>query len=96
LYEALLGFPPFDGEDAFSVSYKQVHEAPTAPALTSARVPQTLSDIVMRCLNKSPASRYGRGFELADALIAFLRSVPDAAPHHRAAAASRRASPVAS
>jgi serine/threonine-protein kinase len=96
LYEALLGFPPFDGEDAFSVSYKQVHEAPTAPSATSARVPQPLSDIVMRCLTKSPAGRYARGFELADALIAFLRSVPDAAPHHRAAAAARRASAVAS
>ena len=30
LYEALVGFPPFDGADAFSVSYKQVHEAPVA------------------------------------------------------------------
>jgi hypothetical protein len=49
----------------------------------------------MRCLNKAPASRYGRGFELADALIAFLRSVPDAAPHHRAAAVARRAGAVA-
>jgi len=95
LYEALLGFPPFDGEDAFSVSYKQVHEAPTPPASTSARVPQVLSDIVMRCLTKSPAGRYARGFELADALIAFLRSTPDAAPHYRAAAAARRASAVA-
>jgi len=95
LYEALLGFPPFDGEDAFSVSYKQVHEAPTPPASTSARVPQVLSDIVMRCLTKSPAGRYARGFELADALIAFLRSAPDAAPHYRAAAAARRASAVA-
>ena len=27
LYEALVGFPPFDGADSFSVSYKQVHEA---------------------------------------------------------------------
>ena len=44
-------------------------------------MPQVLSDIVMRCLNKSPAGRYGRGFELADALIAFLRSMPDAAPN---------------
>jgi serine/threonine-protein kinase len=95
LYESLLGFPPFDGEDAFSVSYKQVHEAPTAPSATSTRVPQALSDIVMRCLTKAPAGRYARGFELADALIAFLRSVPDAAPHHRAAAAARRASAVA-
>jgi serine/threonine-protein kinase len=41
-------------------------------------VPQALSDIVMRCLIKAPGERYGRGFDLADALIAFLRSTTDA------------------
>jgi serine/threonine-protein kinase len=25
MYEALVGFPPFDGADAFSVGYKHVH-----------------------------------------------------------------------
>ena len=39
LYEALVGYPPFDGADAFAVSYKQVHEAPVAPAEVSPRVP---------------------------------------------------------
>ena len=78
LYEALVGFPPFDGADSFSVSYKQVHEAAVAPVEVSSRVPQALSDIVMRCLAKSPAERYARGFDLADALIAFLRSTTDA------------------
>ena len=28
MYEALVGFPPFDGADAFSVGYKHVHEKP--------------------------------------------------------------------
>src|ERR1051325_1166483 len=31
LYESLVGFPPFDGADSFSVSYKQVHEPAVAP-----------------------------------------------------------------
>src|SRR5262252_3018685 len=77
LYEALVGFPPFDGADSFSVGYKQVHEAPVPPIEVSSRVPRLLSDIVMRCLSKAPGDRYGRGFELADALIAFLRSASD-------------------
>ena len=93
LYESLLGFPPFDGADAFSVSYKQVHDAAPAPAEVNPRVPAALSEIVMRCLSKQPAARFARGYELADALLAFLRTVPDAgggAAALRAAAAARQ------
>ena len=92
LYEALVGFPPFDGADAFSVSYKQVHEAPVPPVEVASRVPVALSDIVMRCLAKAPQARYARGHDLADALIAFLRGLPDAGPALRAASTTRRPS----
>ncbi len=78
LYESLLGFPPFDGADSFSVSYKQVHEAPVVPTEVNSRVPAALSDIVMRCLAKPPGERFARGYALADALISYLRSMPDA------------------
>lgn len=94
LYESLVGFPPFDGADAFSVSYKQVHEAAVAPIEVSSRVPHALSDIVMRCLAKTPTTRYSRGYELADALIGFLRSVAGAESGnaYRAAVTARRIS----
>jgi serine/threonine-protein kinase len=92
LYESLLGFPPFDGSDAFSVSYKQVHEPPVPPVEVSSRVPTVLSDIVTRCLSKSPGARYARGYDLADALIAFLRTATDASGAYRTAAVARRAS----
>jgi serine/threonine-protein kinase len=91
LYESLLGFPPFDGADAFSVSYKQVHEAAVPPLDVNARIPAILSEIVMRCLSKQPTSRYARGYDLADALIAFLRTVPDSPSQYRAAAMARKA-----
>jgi serine/threonine-protein kinase len=90
LYESLVGYPPFDGADAFSVSYKQVHEAPVAPAEVSPRVPAPLSEIVMRCLSKAPPARYARGYDLADALITYLAAAPDGAPAFRAAATARR------
>jgi hypothetical protein len=44
----------------------------------------------MRCLAKAPPTRYARGYDLADALIAFLAATPDAAPAFRAASAARR------
>jgi serine/threonine-protein kinase len=60
----------------------------------AARVPQSLSDIVMRCLAKTPASRYSRGYELADALIGFVRGQPDTSGQYRAAVSARRVVPV--
>ncbi|MGQ0538300.1 MAG: serine/threonine-protein kinase [Gemmatimonadaceae bacterium] len=72
LYEMLLGFPPFDGADSYSVGYKQVHDTAVAPEVVDSRVPPALSAIVMKCLAKSVDERYQTGFQLADALLAFL------------------------
>ena len=72
LYEMLLGFPPFDGADSYSVGYKHVHEVPVAPEIVDARTPPPLGAVVMKCLAKAPDERYQRGTELADALIAYL------------------------
>ena len=90
MYEALVGFPPFDGADAFSVGYKHVHEKPVALSEIDSRVPAGLATIVMRCLEKNPDDRFDRGTALADALIAFLGKHEDAAPAHRSAALARR------
>jgi len=89
LYESLTGVPPFDGADAFAVSYKQVHEAPPSPSQINTRIPAGLSDIAMRCLAKSPAARYARGHDVADALIAFLRTAPEGASAFRNASKLR-------
>ncbi|WP_411279716.1 serine/threonine-protein kinase [Gemmatimonas sp.] len=87
LYEMLLGHPPFDGEDSYAVGYKHVHEVPVAPDQVDTRVPAALSAITMKCLSKQAVDRYDRGFELADALIAFLGQAPGA--ELRAARSSR-------
>jgi serine/threonine-protein kinase len=72
LYEMLVGFPPFDGADSYSVGYKQVHETAVAPDVIDSRVSTDLSLVVMKCLAKSADERYQSGFELSDALQAFL------------------------
>src|SRR3954452_10026636 len=91
LYESLLGFPPFDGEDAFSVGYKQVHEKPVALHEANKRVSSTLSAIVMKCLEKNPSDRYPRGCDLADALIAYLGSAAGGRDYQRLARVARLA-----
>ncbi len=70
LYEMLVGIPPFDGADAYSIGYKHVHELPTPPNVVDSQVPEPLNTVTMRCLAKQPAERYQRGHHLADALIA--------------------------
>jgi serine/threonine-protein kinase len=72
LYEMLVGIPPFDGADSYSIGYKHVHETPASPDVVDSRTPPALAAITMKCLAKNPADRYQRGNDLADALIAFL------------------------
>jgi len=75
MYEALVGFPPFDGPDAFAVGYKQVHEAVVPPQQVNSEIPAPLAGIVLQCLNKPPQDRFARANDLADALIRFLGGV---------------------
>jgi serine/threonine-protein kinase len=89
LYEMLVGFPPFDGADSYSIGYKHVHETAASPDVVDSRTPPALAAITMKCLQKNPADRYQRGNELADAMIDFLSPAhgPD---EHRAARIARR------
>ena len=84
LYEMLLGFPPFDGADSYSVGYKQVHELPVSPDVVDSRVPPELAAIVMRCLAKPAAERFQTGNELADALLEFLLASGSPTDHRSA------------
>ena len=96
LYEMVLGFPPFDGADSYSVGYKHVHEPAVEPTVVDSRTPPALSAIIMRCLAKVPGERFQRGNDLADALIRYLAGLADAAAPFRGAWLARRtgATPV--
>jgi serine/threonine-protein kinase len=89
MYESLVGVPPFDGADAYSIGYKHVHENAVPPIEVDPKLSPALSAIIMRCLAKQPPERYSRGYELADALIDWLGSDP-MARHSRAASGLRR------
>ncbi len=95
LYEMLLGFPPFDGADSYSVGYKHVHEAPVAPDVVDSRVPPALTAIVLKCLAKAAADRYQRGADLADALVGFLGGSSAGADARAAFLARQAALPAA-
>jgi len=95
MYEALVGFPPFDGPDAFAVGYKQVHEAAVPPQQVNSEIPPQMNAIVMKCLSKPPADRYPRANDLADALIAAIGHLDGSPEAARAAVTARKVASAA-
>lgn len=73
LYEALTGKPPFVGEDAVKVIFSHIHDHPVSPVRLNAKVPQALSDCVMRLLEKEPEKRY----QTAEDLQKVLRDIAE-------------------
>ena len=63
-YEMLTGRPPFTGPTPQQVLAAQVTEAPESVAKRRATVPPPLADLIMRCLEKSPADRWQSADEL--------------------------------
>jgi serine/threonine-protein kinase len=71
LYELLTGVPPFDGASVAAVSVQIVLETPKLVHERRPDIPQALSEVVRRCLEKEPGKRYGSMAELAEALLPF-------------------------
>lgn len=76
MYEMLSGVPPFTGENAVAIAYKQVHERamPLDQRLTSA--PPEVAAIVAKCMEKSPDDRYLSAEEVRDELRRFVEGMP--------------------
>jgi serine/threonine-protein kinase len=76
MYEMLSGVPPFTGENAVAIAYKQVHERamPLDQRLTS--TPPEVAAIVAKCMEKSPDDRYLSAEEVRDELRRFVEGMP--------------------
>jgi serine/threonine protein kinase len=57
LYEMLTGEPPHHGNSAMEVLAKKATEAPTPPHQLNPEVPESLEEVVMRCLEREPDRR---------------------------------------
>ncbi|HEY6183259.1 MAG TPA: serine/threonine-protein kinase [Terriglobales bacterium] len=60
LYAMLSGNPPFtsEGATAFAIHDRHVRAAPPPLMYRNPEIPQTVSSVVLKCLQKDPANRY--------------------------------------
>jgi beta-lactam-binding protein with PASTA domain len=79
LYEMVAGVPPFTGENALAVAYKQVHEYPRPLNQIVLDIPRSFEAIVAKCLAKDPGVRYQTADALRDDLRRFREGADVAA-----------------
>ncbi len=76
MYETLTGRPPFRGKDHADTLSQIIERDPVALHKTNPRVPSDLETIVLKCLRKDSADRYGTAEALVQDLGRFVRGDP--------------------
>jgi serine/threonine protein kinase/Tfp pilus assembly protein PilF len=76
LYEMLTGRVPFDGETPLTVAMKQKTEIPKDPRNVNAQIPENLSHVILKCLNKEKGKRYKDTEELTAELTKIEGGMP--------------------
>ena len=79
LYEMLTGEKPFTGEQLSTVMHHVVKTDPVPPAELNYNVPESVSRVLLKALDKRPAGRYPDGRAMAAALRESLKDHPDPA-----------------
>jgi serine/threonine protein kinase/tetratricopeptide (TPR) repeat protein len=78
LYEMLTGRVPFEGDTPFAVALKQESELPRDPRELNARIPEDLSGLILKCLEKEKERRYSGASEVLDELSRIEKEFPAA------------------
>jgi len=78
LYEMLTGQLPFSGDNPITVGIKQKSEMPEDPLKYNARIPEDLSRLILKCLEKKPNNRYQTAGKLGSELSIMEQAVPTA------------------
>jgi len=77
LYELTTGEKPFVGEALSTVMHNVIKTDPVSPTELNFNVPDALSAVILKALNKRPAQRYKTGNEMAAALRESVKENPN-------------------
>ncbi len=72
LYALVTGRPPHRAGTALETVRRVAHQTPIAPRTLNGDIPRDLETICLKCLEKSPSSRYSTAADLADDLQQFM------------------------
>ena len=64
IYEMFTGVAPFRGESAMQLMYQRVTALPEDPRTHVSDLPESVSKVILKCLEKSPGNRYQSTTEL--------------------------------
>ena len=76
LYEMVTGRVPFEGDTPFSVGVKHKSEIPADPKEINAQIPEDLSQVILKCLEKDKERRFQSVGEFRDELESIEKGVP--------------------
>jgi WD40 repeat protein len=76
LYDLVCGRPPFRADTTVETLRQVVELEPVRPRVLNPRAPRDLETIILKCLEKDSARRYGDAQELADELARYLQDEP--------------------
>ena len=76
LYEMATGRVPFEGETALSVAMKHKGEIPKNPKQINPNIPEDLSSVILKCLEKDKTNRYQTAPEVRSELEKIEKGIP--------------------
>ncbi|MGD9346329.1 MAG: protein kinase [Candidatus Aminicenantes bacterium] len=76
LYEMVTGQVPFEGDTPFALGMKHKSEIPHDPRKHNAQIPDDLSQVILRCLEKEKEKRCENADELRDELEKVEKGIP--------------------
>ncbi|MDH5203766.1 MAG: protein kinase, partial [Nitrospirota bacterium] len=78
LYEMVTGRVPFEGETPLGIAMKHKSEVPKDPKELNAQLPEDLSRVILKCLEKDKENRYQSAAEVHSELSSIERGIPTA------------------